>query len=352
MSKFPPVFEDPWFRCVSVVGAAVSQRRLEIFRATDIQQRENWLYAIELIETECQTARNKGIIANDPDYLVKRVKEQLTATAKTFREPQPALASVLEQIAADIRPPKDKQLMAIFDAINEKAFALTQKCTDAWGGAHTQARRGNFRLAKLTFEDCDSAGPKNVVPTWTEDLSIHVAMGGGQKPLLGALCLEFYFLHEYLSHVFPVHEDTAGSLSEGYLFKIARWWYLLSEDVPLSSAIAEVDWANHWERQKIKPSEDYWNLIHLQTEWFEVGSSRPRFAWVILEISAFAEDKKFRFQARFLAFLQLLYKLYEKPLVSQLLNSTSIEIEEIHDELEKALEAKIDRKTLNRIRRP
>jgi hypothetical protein len=353
MSKFPIVFEDPWFRCVSVVGAAVSQRRVEIFSATDIAQRESWLYAIELIEAECQAARSKGIIPGDPDYLIKRVKEQLTATGKTFSKTQSALAAVLQRIAADIRPLKGKQLMAVFDAINQRAFDLTQRCISAWGGAHALARLTSLRLAQLIFEECDSAGPKAIVPTWTvtEDLSIHVAMGGGQRPLLGALCLEFYFLHEYLSHVFPVHEDIAGSLSEGYLLKIARWWYLQSEDVPISSALVEVDWANHWERQQIKPSADFWNLVHLQTEWFEVGTSRPRFAWVILELSAFAEDQKYGFQARFLAFLQMLYQAYQKALVSQLLNGPDTKIEDVHDELEKTLKSKVDRKTLTRIRR-
>jgi hypothetical protein len=352
MSKFPDVFEDPWFRCVSVVGAAVRDRRREIFDATRIDQRETWLYAIDLIEDECRSARSKGIIQDDPDYLVKRVSDQLAATSKTFAE-QPALADVLQDIAAAIRPLKSKQIMAVFDAVNHTAFDITKQCISQWGGTHAGARLGNFGLADLTFEECDSPGPKTIVPTWTEteddELSIHVAMGGGQKPLLGALCLEFYFFHEYLSHVFPVHEDTAGSLSEGYLFKIARWWYLQSENVPMTSALVEVDWANHWERQQIKPSADFWNLLHQQTEWFEVNSSRRRLAWIILEVAAFAEDQKYRFQARFLGFLQMLYRVYDRALGSQLLSGQT-KIEDVHDELQKALEPKVNREALAKVR--
>jgi hypothetical protein len=358
MAQSLDVFSDPWFRCIFIVGAAVRDRRREIFDATDIQQRETWLYAIDIIEAECESARSKGIIPRDPDFLVKRVRDQLAATSKTYTA-QPALSAVLERIAADIRPLKNKQILTIFADINQRAFNLTRRCVSRWGGAHAKARLDNFQLTRLLYEDCDAKGPKTVVPTWTgpdedhdddEELFIHIVLGGGQKPLLGCLCLEFYLFHEYLSHVFPVHEDTAGSLSEGYLFKIARWWYLLSEDVPMSSALVEVDWASHWERQKIKASADSWNLLHQQTEWFEVNSSRSRFAWVILELAAYAEDQKYRFQARFLGFLRLLYRTYDTVLAAQLLNGSSTQMEEVHDLFEAALEPKVNQKALVKIR--
>jgi hypothetical protein len=334
MPTEPDIFRDPWFRCICIVGFAVNRHRNDIFQQTDEEQSRSWLEAVEIIQNECQSARNKGV-EEDEDYLIERTKRQLTETAKTFHKENPGLERVLRKIAADIRPLTDTQIMDEFLVLQTSGYKIAHACATTWGGPRAKARLSVMKKGSLVFDDFEESGPQTIVPTWTDtdNALIHVALGGGKTPLFGLLCLEFYLFHEFLSHLFPVWEDSAGKLSEGYLFRIARWWYLTSEDVPITSALVEVDWANHWHHQQVKQDSDYWNRFHMRSDWFEARLSRERFSWLILEIAAFPKDVRNGFQRRFMGLLYSVYKQRDSLGLGILSRVTGFRIEDIHDKL-------------------
>jgi hypothetical protein len=108
---------------------------------------------------------------------------------------------------------------------------------------------------------------------------------------------------------------------------------LISEEVPISPALFELDWANHWKNQEVKQETDYWSLFHFRSDWFGSKTSRPRFSWLILEIAAFRGLPKGGFQRRFMGFLYDVFKFKDEKGLQILFANSSDSITQIHDQL-------------------
>jgi hypothetical protein len=334
--SYPDIFSRPWFRCLVSVGHRLHLRMEELFVRTDEHQGRSWSDVVRQIENRCLSAKDSGW-RSDPDYMTKDAVKQIELFAAGFSEEAPELGEILGTIAGEIRPLADNEMLAAFEELNPKAFLMASDCATEWGGKHAVLRASKLKLAPLSI---DSPTPQNEVAplfTWTDGQTIHVLCGTGERPLFHFLCLDFYLLHEYLSHHLPVWEDTAGVLSEGYLFPLARWWHTKKSEFPISTSLVDTDWQHHFSEQKNKQSAQYWREFHSWIDWMESRCPKPRLPWVLLEMATFAEDTDHRLTEGFLGVLATAPKNPAMAFVWDILNSPSTDIQEIYQEIRKNL---------------
>jgi len=350
MPKLPEIFLDPWFRSICAVGFSLLRYRGDIFIQTDEEDGRDWLGVIELLEDECFSALKQGA-SSDPDYLVTRAREDFAKVAARFGEENLGLREVLSQFAEQLRPMTPQEIVASFKELNQRGLILTRECASTWGGQHAKDRAPKLKTYEMIFDEPADTLGKTPVCTWTDSSTrtIHLTVGGGKRPLVNFLCFEFYLLHEYLSHVLPTRDDGAGRLSEGYLFSVARWWYTKKVS-HLDSAVVAVDWQEHWERNELEADADYWRRFHRRSDWFEAHSSKPWFAWLLLEVAAFRDSAKRGFQVRFLSFLKEVFKAGLGNEVEHVHKMPSLTVEEVHDQFKDVLLGRIDSNILKRTR--
>jgi hypothetical protein len=349
MSSTPEIYQDPWFRCISVVGFALLRYKQDIFDQTDEETGWSWSEIIEQLEKHCVAAYKQGF-SDDPDYLIKRVKQDFTTMANRLRKEDAGLREVLLKLAKKLRPLSTKEISASFEELNKRGLILTGQCVAKWGGIYAKPRALQLKPFKLILDESDGSTSVTSVCSWTDASSrtIHLTVGGGEKPLVNFLCFEFYLFHEYFSHVLPTWEDLAGKLSEGYLFSIAWWWYL-QESPPIDSALVAVDWQKHWARQKLISQSDYWRAFHRRSDWFEIRSSRAWFSHLLLEIAAFDNERDKQFQPEALAYIKSTWKNDETTAIKTLSAHSSMNVEAICSQLKAMALKQIDHKTLKRI---
>lgn len=349
MAGAPEIFDDPWFRLMCSAGFALFRFRELIFAQTDDEDGRDWLSVIELLEKECFSAQQQGT-SSDSDYLIKRARQDFAKVAERFGEENEGLRKVLRKLARDLQPFKPKSILASFDELNRRGLLLTQNCARKWGGPHSRTRASKLKPFRLGFDEPEATSSTTPVCTWTDTSrdTIHLVIGGGQRPLINFLSLEFYLLHEYLSHVFPTWEDGAGKLSEGYLFRVARWWHT-KQTGQIESAIADVDWNEHWGRLNFNRDAMYWRKFHLRSDWFEVHSSIEWISFVLLELAGFNNTSDSSFQPQLLAILKQLHRHNSSNEVESVCKMPSLPIEAIYREFHAGMRKKVPVKTLQRL---
>ena len=329
---YPESFTRPWFRCLVSVGHQLHLRMDELFLETDEHIGRSWSDVVRQIENRCLNAKDSGL-RSDRDYMTKDAVQQIKLFANGFVEEAPDLGKILHTIADEIRPLSDQEMQEAFDARNRKAFLLAVDCATEWGGKHAVLRASRLKLAPLSI---DSPTPQNETAplfTWTKDGTVHAICGTGERPMVHFLCLDFYLLHEYLSHCLPVWEDGAGVLSEGYLFPLARWWHSKKSDFPISTSLVDIDWQHHFEAQKNKQAAQYWREFHSWVDWIEARVPQTRLVWVLLEMATFVEEPDHRLTEGFLGILKSAPKNKKMEFVWPILSGSSGDIEAIYKEI-------------------
>jgi hypothetical protein len=331
MGSFPDIFARPWFRCLVSVGFRLHWDIDEVFAETDERRGRGWPDVVKQIENRCLNAKDSPR-QSDPDYMTAYAREEILRFAKAFpkKGPElgesPELGEALVKVATKIRPLTDPEMEKAFEDLNKKALRSAQECATKWGGPHATLRASKLKLASLDLDP--RAPPAASLPlcTWTDGKTISVPTGAGERPVLDFLSLDFYLLHEYLSHHFPVWEDGAGTLSEGYLFPIGRWWRTAQAQFPVTNSLVDLNWQYHWLRQRNPQSAQYWREFHSWVDWMEVRCTRPRLLWILLEMASYDKDPVHRLQEGFLGILESIIKEKELRFAWDVLNAPNADI--------------------------
>ena len=130
---------------------------------------------------------------------------------------------IVNEIARALRPMTAAECAAGLEQINLRAWQYFQDLIDSWGGPHAADRkqvvldmgpaRLRVRVGDRDFTYCLYR---------SDEHEIRLLAGIGQPDLFTLLDLPFYFLHEYLSHVFPRWDDKRWRFSEAYLLFTAK----------------------------------------------------------------------------------------------------------------------------------
>jgi hypothetical protein len=128
----------------------------------------------------------------------------------------------LNSIASSLRVTSADECLATLEEMNRQGWQLFNEMIEAIGGPRSKARRIALqssgpatlraRLGDLPFTYC------HCLPSEHE---IHLMLGTGSPSLSVMFDLPFYFMHEYVSHVFPVWDDERVRFSEAHLLRAA-----------------------------------------------------------------------------------------------------------------------------------
>jgi hypothetical protein len=346
MGSFPDIFARPWFRCLVSVGFRLHWDIDDVFTETDERRGRGWSDVVKQIENRCLNAKDSPR-QSDPDYMTAYAQEEILQFAKAFPKKAPelgessGLGEALIKVAKKIRPLSDPEMEEAFENLNAKALLSSQECATEWGGTHSTLRASKLKLASLDLDPRALPGGSLPLCPWTDGQTIYVPAGAGERPLLDFLGLEFYLLHEYLSHHFPVWEDGAGALSEGYLFPVARWWHTAKAEFPVTNSLVDLDWQYHWLRHPNPQSAQYWREFHSWVDWMEVRCTRPRLLWVLLEMASYNEDPAHRLQEGFLGILESITKEKELRFAWEILKAPNTNIFAVYQEVRAAIRPKM-----------
>ncbi len=247
----------------------------DLFSKTDERSGRSWSNVVKQIEDRYRMATESPRF-NDPDYMTKYMQEEFARFAHRFTEESPGLGTVLSKIAEEISPLSNNEIDDAFRDLNLRAMVLARECATEWGGQHSVLRASAMSPARLNLDVLSSQIVPSPFCTWTDGQTIHVPTGVGPRPLLDFLCLKFFLLHEYLSHHFPVWEDGAGLLSEGYLFPVGRWWHTARAEFAITTSLVDIDWQHHWQHQAYPQSAQYWREFHSWVDWMESSLSETK----------------------------------------------------------------------------
>jgi hypothetical protein len=333
-------YSRPWFRCLVSVGFRLHWHIEELFAVTDERHGRSWSDVVKQIENYYLSAKNSPLL-HDPDYMTKYAQKAIAQFASAFTEEAPELGQILTKVAGEIRPLTDEEMDNAFEELNRKALESARDCATQWGGAHSALRASKLKLALLDLDAPATQSASSPLSPWTDGQTIHVPSGAGERPLLDFLCLEFFLLHEYLSHHFPVWEDGAGLLSEAYLFKVAHWWHTAKAGCPVTNSLVDIDWKYHRQRQANRDSGEYWTEFHSWVDWMESRCRKRRLPWLLLEMAAYNEDPTHRLQEGFLGILESIAKEKNLRFAWDILNGPGTDIQALYREVQAALRDKM-----------
>jgi hypothetical protein len=159
-------------------------------------------------------------------HYLEWARKEIDDYARTHSSRNRALSQVLSQIGQRVQEFGPGGLKLYFAGVEARGRDLARECVQAWGGPRAK-RYIHSRLTELidlsfVYESADRAFDMYFDD---EDRVIVVPVGMERGILRRCLNLEFYFFHEYLSHIFPRYDDERGVFSEGYLFAIERDFY-------------------------------------------------------------------------------------------------------------------------------
>jgi hypothetical protein len=346
MGSFPPVFARPWFRCLTSVGLRLHWNIDEVFAKTDERRGRSWSDVVKQIENRCLSAKDIPR-QSDPNYMTVFAQGEILRFAKAFPKEDtelgesPELGATLVKLAKQIRPLTDPEMEKAFDDLNRKMLGSAQECATEWGGQHASLRVSKLKLASLNLDPPTPPGGPPPLTAWTDGQTICVPTGTGERPLLDFLSLEFFLLHEYLSHHFPVWEDGAGLLSEGFLFPVGRWWHTTRAEFPVTNSLVDLDWQYHWLRHRNPQSAQFWREFHSWVDWMEVRCTKPRLVWLLLEMASYDEDPVHRLQEGFLGILESIIKEKDLRFAWDILKTPNEDIRAVYRQVLAALDSKI-----------
>ncbi|MFN7923949.1 MAG: hypothetical protein U0Q16_27860 [Bryobacteraceae bacterium] len=203
--------------------------------AEALQSEDHRYDALDLLaklDERCFTPLAENEIHSTEAYL-RSAADSVRAEAERFGAGS-SVRAVLSEIAGAASDLTAESASAIIDRWNRQAFDTYRTCLSDWGGDVAARRARKRKAVPIRFGVRDGSGPLDVS---FEGDSILVQAGEARGSLMSALNLEFEFLHEYVSHQFPVWDDEESVLSEHFLLKVAlayieagreRWPYQAS----------------------------------------------------------------------------------------------------------------------------
>lgn len=305
-----PNYELARFAAVSAIGRSVRANLRKLFQATHYKTTPNWSGIVDAISSLIDRFLAASGGSLDPTAQIQIGKTGVMGLAQSYENVNPELQTVLTELANGIEPFGRGQLEAHLQGLYKSASDLGRKCVEQWGGELVRKLLKAPSQTKLTF----SAAADGVGPTFAytdkdqDDVTVTLVVGNGEGLLNSYLSLEFYFFHEYLSHVLPQWDDLSGRFSEGYLFALQRKFFQLNSHVlkdgfSLHSRIVATDMAAH----RIRTGKQ--NSSHEDVEglyaWLDDHCVPGVFAGLLLELCA-VRSRDGRFEQKFLTVVDIL----------------------------------------------
>jgi hypothetical protein len=234
--------------------------------------------------------------SSDPSHYLNFLRRTTATLAETFREESPELREVLQLIAADAVSFGPGELKNDLVDRLKKGFDLCALCLEKWGGPEAQIRAKSLHPVPLTIQA--STGTHSVITVTTNNgQGILLRIGEGKNFLSNYLSLDFYFFHEFLSHVFPIWSDLAGKLAEGHLMAIEELFFREYSDVLtggeftyLSEIVAD-DFAHHLQQGGRPGGNDFYRKAAKKAGRLELTFERGFIPKLFLELAAGSAGK-------------------------------------------------------------
>ena len=253
-----PSYEMARFATVCAVGRSVRANLKNLFDATYGKSNPNWSEIIDSINAFVDKVLPASGTSTSPDRQIKLVRDTVSGLAGVaWPEANPQLHSAMAQLARQIKPFKKGELALHLQNLYQASISLAYDCVMKWGGPlviPAMEKAKSEGRGKLIFV---SEGGGTTYAYTQEDKNgrflVSLVIGNSDNMLKSYLSFEFYFFHEYLSHVFPTWDDLSGKLSDGYLFPLEKAYFrgnchLLENGFALHSRIVDEDLVAHRQR--------------------------------------------------------------------------------------------------------
>jgi hypothetical protein len=120
-----------------------------------------------------------------------------------------------------------------------------------------------------------------------DDNTIVVPLGMSTGMLRSFLNLEFYFFHEYVSHVFCLYRDKLDEFPEGFLMAVERRYYTFAADTYAQVILSKDDFDAHQRRiLGLGASSFYDDSLEFAAWLMERCDDRRRIAGLMLDLAA------------------------------------------------------------------
>lgn len=314
-----PDFITVRFSAVCAFGRSVRQNLKELFLATHARSRPGWKDIISRIDDLIDDFLSlSGASTNSEDQLTL-LKSGLSGIPDTYAKINPALTDVFQMILDQVRPFSPGEIEDYLSKLFQDACSLAQKCIHEWGGPVAKAAMQFPRRAKLVFVT-EGGGPTYAF--CDKDLAgnheVNLVVGNAEGLLRSVLSLEFYFFHEYLSHVFPQWDDLPGTFSEGFLFALGKTFFqqkchVLKNGFSLHSQIVDADIAAHRRRTGKNPHGDFEGFY----AWLIGQCQNKSFETLLLELAALPKEPD-QIQGKYLALIGFICERQSEELAALL----------------------------------
>lgn len=194
------------------------------------------------------------------------IRSGIATYGATYRASNGGLHDWCTRLADELEEIRVEDVATELVLSNERGHALLNECVERWGSDESIARARALEVAPVGFERAPGTQLALKAHCDAPD-RITVVRQEGRNLLLSVLSLDFYFLHEYLSHLYPLWDDPEGALSDGYLMDLATRAYRRAAPTPIDADLITLDFAAHspWRRNRLSASD--YELIQSGAAW-------------------------------------------------------------------------------------
>jgi len=228
-----------YFRAVCALGFTIDRHLSALTDACTASMHDAaaWgpLYEIERITRCLENADD--LESEDFAYYLNHIRGHLlNSRAPDCEGFNPELASVIRRIAEDLSPLTPEDLAAAFEHTNEAVHGRVGDAISGWGGPRAMHRWQSCTVAAIQF---DFAGGGPTACSFLQNrITFHI--GERKDPARSFFILDFFLFHEYVSHAFPLWNDTL--LTEGLLVETALTLMPYVADHPVRHRFVRAAW--------------------------------------------------------------------------------------------------------------
>ncbi len=290
------------FSATCAVGRALQNNWATLLQATRNSDYD-WYSLLNYLNSGCVAQFDLLPAAPNFAAYTSHVRKSLRSVQDGFLSDRPQVQSVLHLVADSIVDWKDdSDLEDHLNSLNKTGFDLATFCVSKWGGPRAKARLDSLSPLALELIQNHQTGV-----TYTYCMSsggpVFLAFGKPNGALLSYLNLEFYFFHEYLSHIFPRWDDRAREFSEGYLFSVAHWSSVAFSPTASKVVVWNHDFAQHASTIGAPSGqESRWERIRATAEWYKARLSNI-FPHLLLELATYHDPANPNFGRQFIRYL-------------------------------------------------
>ncbi|RSL17710.1 hypothetical protein EDE15_3249 [Edaphobacter aggregans] len=323
MGKFAPNdnYLSRCFTATCAVGRAVRNNWSQLIDATQNYDFD-WESLVKYLDQSCISQFSSIPVSNDFRSYTDHVRDSLRSIHRGFLKDYPLLQDVVLLIIDGIIDWADvNELEEHLMELNKEGRDRAIECVKRWGGPLAKKRLESLRSADLEVSENGHTGATyTYMPTPTG--SVRLAFGHPRGSLLSYLNLDFYFFHEYLSHIFPAWDDRARDFSEGYLFQVAHWESVITAATAAKILIWNLDFAQHAETVGVRPGDEgRWVKMQVTAQWYREKRCQDAFPSMLLELAAFHDPQNPNFGPKFIRYLRWIARTSDENAQNKILSA-------------------------------